>query len=548
MNYLRMQICLIALLMLPFALSAADDKPVSLTGSLQHDGLFALKDPAINTEYYDFPYLSNTYLDLLLNSKYVSAGMRIETMQAPLPGFNNDFRGSGVGNLFVQGRWKWARLTLGDVYAQFGNGLILRLYEERSLGLDNSLRGGKLELTPYKGIRIEALGGKQRVYWNCYNHTAWNLDMTKGAAVGANLELDIDEWSRTLREKEIGINIGASWVSKYQPADTIYHSINPPVIYNLPKWVGATDARIRINYKSWDLLAEYAWKANDPSADNNYSYKPGQALLLSLSYSRKGLSVLAQVKRSENMSFRSDRQRRDNAAQLNHLPSFTYAHTYHLTALNGYATQLRGEWAFQGEVCYTWAKKTPMGGRYGTTLRLQGSHIRGTTDTNWWGMTADPYYTDVHLELNKRMQKRWSLNAMYMYQTFNAQVIEGHGGIYRSHILVADLKYITSDNVQMRAELQYLFSKQDEGQWIYALYELSLFGDLMLSASDMYNIGGTATSTHNHFYTFAASYQIGRHYISASYMRTREGYNCTGGICHFVPAQKGVTLNYSLKF
>ena len=528
------------------AIMASDG--ISFFGSLQHDGLFAMSDEAIGTESYSFPYLSNTYLNLSLTSKWVNAGLRLETMQAPLPGFEAGFKGSGIGNLYVQGNWGWGKLTIGDVYSQFGSGLILRLYEERSMGIDNSLRGARLELTPDKGIHIEAIGGKQRVYWNCYDHTAWNLDFTKGAVVGADAEVDIDEWSERMQQAGVTLNIGASWVSKYQPQDTVFYSLIPSVMYNLPRWVGSADARFSIGYQGFKLLAEYAWKANDPSVDNLFSYKHGEALLLSASYSRRGMSLLLQAKRSQNMSFRSDRMARGIAAHINHLPPFTQTHTYHLADLNAYATQLQGEWAFQGELWYTWKKRTAMGGRYGTTLRLQGAHIRGTTPQSWVSMTKEAYYTDVNLELQKRIAGKWYLNAMYMYQTFNAPVIEGSGELCRSHILVADVKYVTSDKVEMRAELQYLYSKQDEGQWIYALYELSLFNDLMLSVSDMYNIGGTDLSSKLHYYMAAVTYQKGAHRLMASFGRTRAGYNCTGGVCRYVPAQKGVNLSYNFNF
>lgn len=534
--------------MLSLSVMGAERENVLFRGSLQHDGLFALNDKQIGATTGQFPYQSNTYLNLMLQSEWVNAGMRIETMEVPLPGFDQGFKGSGIGNLFVQARWRWGKATIGDVYAQYGSGLILRLYEERNLGIDNSLRGAKLELNPYKGISLEAIAGKQRVYWNCYDKTAWNLDMTKGCVIGANMELQVDDWSERMQQKDMQLLIGASWVSKQQPQDTIFYSFSPPLIYNLPRWVGAADARVEFNYQGWNALVEYAWKANDPSADNLFSYRRGEALLLSLSYSRKGMSVIAQLRRSDNMSFRSDRLERGLAAPLNHLPALATTHTYMLAAHNSYATQLQGEWGFQGELRYSWKKHTPMGGRYGTTICLNASHLRGTVEGNWWKMSKEPYYTDVHLELQKKLAPQWYLNAMYMYQTYNQRVAEGHGSLVRSHILVADVKYSLSDKVQMRAELQYLYSRQDEGQWIYGLYELSLFSDFILSVSDMYNIGGTALATHNHYYMASFTLQKLSHRFMLSFGRTREGYNCTGGVCRYVPQQSGVNLSYNFSF
>ena len=527
------------ILLILLALSVLARAEISVNGGIQHDGLFGVNDAAISAEY-DFPYLSNSYLDLGIQSEYVTAGMRLEVMPKPMPGFESSFAGAGIGNLFVQGRYKWATITVGDVYAQYGSGLIMRLYEERALGIDNSLRGGKIVLKPYKGLHFEAIGGKQRVFWDCYN-TSWGLDYTKGAVVGGNAELEIDQWSEQMQQRDIRLLIGLSYVSKYEPTDTVYASYSPLSIYNMPRWTAGADARIKLQIKDWSVLAEYARRANDPSADNAFSYKDSEALLLSGSYSRKGLSVLLQMKRSENMSFRSDRMKRGTGAMLNYLPAFAATHTYALAALYPYATQTAGEWAWQGEIRYTWKKKTPFGGRYGTTMHLNASHIRGIGD-KWLSVSKEAYYTDIHIDLHKRITEQWWLNAMYMYQTYNQQVVEGHGDIIRSNIFVLDAKYQINDNVAMRAEVQYLYSRQGEGQWIYGLYELSLWNCLTLSASDMYNIGG------KNYWQAGATFQMKGHRLQAGFVRQRAGYNCSGGVCRYVPAQKGATINYSYNF
>ena len=97
----------------------------------------------------------------------------------------------------------------------------------------------------------------------------------------------------------------------------------------------------------------------------------------------------------------------------------------------------------------------------------------------------------------------------------------------------------------MRAELQYLYTKQDEGQWIAALYELSLWRRVTLSGQWMYNIGYAHEATNEHYYTVAATYTHGAHRVMAGYTKTREGFNCSGGVCRYVPKQEGVSLTYN---
>ena len=549
---------LILILAIIPTLSWAQDT-VIIVGSIQHEGLFPtdMSEVPKQPDWAKITHLSNTYLDLGIrwdHNTNNNAGFRglefitrAELTEWPMLGYDTDFGGYGISHLHVGANFDWGKITIGDVYGQFGSGMVLRLYEDRALGVDNALRGGKIEATPYKGIYFTALGGKQRRYWNCYDDGAWGWNYKQDAVLGANLELGLQEWISQLQDAGANFTIGGSYVSKYQKADTILF-IDPSAMqaymYNLPKWVGAGSVRAQLQMKGWNAMVEYAYKANDPSILNNYSYNHGEALLMSLSYSQKGLAVLAQVKRSENMSFRSDRQANLIAGTINHMPPFAMQHTYMLTSLYPYSTDLiANEWAFQGEVRYTWKRGTAMGGKYGTTLKLNASHIRGTSDT-WFGMSEEPYYTDVNLELNKKINKQWYIGAMAMYQTYNKRII-GKSGIARSGIGVVEAKYAMNKKVQMRAELQYLYSRQYEGQWIAALYELSLWRQLVLSGQWMYNIGHAPDATNGHYYTVAATYTHGAHRLMAGYTKTRAGFNCSGGVCRYVPEQQGVTLTYN---
>ena len=66
----------------------------------------------------------------------------------------------------------------------------------------------------------------------------------------------------------------------------------------------------------------------------------------------------------------------------------------------------------------------------------------------------------------------------------------------------------------------------------------------MITVQDMYNVG----STHNHYYQGFVTFNKASHRLMVGYGRTRAGFNCSGGVCRYVPASKGVTLNYSYAF
>lgn len=547
-----------------FGLPSQARDTVYVSGGIEHNGLFPTRDVSADRTQARAPWakidhLSNSYLDLSVHYlrsdsnrcqfKGLHADTRLELMQWPLLGYEADFAGHGLGRLSLTADFAWGNLSVGDVYAQFGSGMILNLYEDRGLGIDNSLRGAKISAMPYKGISLTVLGGKQRRYWNCYDDHAWGWNYKQDAALGADLMLNIDEWSKRMRQSDVHVMIGGSWVSKYEQNDTILVPQGGQMyMYRLPRWIGAGDVRAEVQTHGVDMLVEYARVANNPTLENNYTYRPGQSLLLSLSYSRKGLSVLAQAKHSDNMSFRSSRRQRGMAGRLNLLPVFTPQQTYKLPALYPYATQyVQGEWAFQAELRYTWARKTPMGGKYGTTLKLSAAHVRGLKQTGSWAVDMTPagsYYSDVNIELNKKLTKHWWLNAMLMYQSCNLTVVQGEGGMMRAGIAVLESKVQITPNVVLRNELQYLYSRDDAGQWISALCELNLWHQLTLSGEWEYNIGGTAAATREHYYSAMVTYTRDAHRLAIGYAKDSDGFNCAGGVCRYEPEQEGVKISY----
>ena len=535
---------------------AVDLGEASITGNIQSDMLVPQQDDAIGTENTG-AFNTNTYLTLNAFSKYISAGLRVEFLEYPLPGFEQDFKGWGLPHFYATGNIAKTEITGGTFYEQFGSGFILYGYEERSLGVDNSILGGRVVTSIIPGARIKVLGGVQRHYW----------EWTNAAIYGGDLELTFEEWIKPMSEHNTRLMLGLSYVSRHEGDEDIYAA--PGYRLNLPQNVGAFDARIKFGKGGFDLLAEYAYKANDPSASNGYIYRPGQVAMLSASYSQRGMSLLLQAKRSDNFAFRTAHSAdpKSSACYVNYLPAFTYQHTYALAALYPYATQMMGEWAFQGEFRYTFKRKTALGGRYGTDLILRGSLIydiernmveptlSNASVGKYGAMGSNGYtspffgmggllYAEAGLEINKKFTKDFKLNAMYMFQKYNKSVIEGEGGMINSHIIVLDGKYQISRKVTARVELQYLHTKQDQGDWVYGLAEVSVLPYLMFTVSDMWNTG----STNLHYYQALVTGTYKSHRLQAGYVRTRAGYNCAGGVCRYIPATRGVQISYSYNF
>jgi len=541
--------------------------PVTLHGSIQSDILFPQEDatiipPDLYEKLYKKFALTNTYFDLNLSSQYIEAGSRLEFLKYPLPGYETGFAGWGAPYFYVTGKYKKMKLTAGDFYDQFGAGLIFRTYEDRSLGIDNSLRGARLLCEPYKGVRLKVLGGQQRRYWT----------HNESIVYGSDLEFNLEQWIKNLEESNTCLTIGSSFVSKHEKANEIITDPSYRYYLNLPENVGAYDFRINLQKGDYSFLAEYAGKANDPSKVNKYIYKKGSALLISASYAKSGLSALLQAKRSDNMSFQSKRS--EDAilpSYINRLPAFTTQHTYMLTTLYPYTTQPDGEWAFQGSFNYTFKRNTFLGGKYGTLVKINSSYIksiekhyvvesydpknektyfllRGTDGytSSFFKFGENLYYRDFQLSIDKKINNDFNLNLLYLNQSNNWGVVRNDAavGVVKANIFVGEGNYRVNKKTTIRTEIQYLNTKQDEGDWVAAVVELSVLPNFMFTVSDMYNAGKTGT----HYYKALISFNYGAHFVQAGYGRTRAGRDCSGGVCRDVPASRGFSLSYNYNF
>ena len=545
-------------------------EPVVFHGNVRSDWLVPQNDAVIGTEATNQKLLSNTAAQFSLTYKQWEAGLRYEYQQHPLPGFEKDFTGHGLPYAYLRGRLGRFDVTLGSYYEQFGSGFILRTYEAPTLGIDSHLRGLRLALDAGAGVQIKAIAGRQRHYWSTNPANIFGLD---------------GEWTlpQLAFVPQSRIILGASWVGKYEKQDNITRIVSRsgeayPLRQQLIQtlWVQAFDVRLAFHQRHFNTLLEYAVKGQDPSFDNGYTYGLGCAWLLSTSYSRRGVSALLQAKRAENMSFRSQRSGSLSPSMLNHLPPFTPQPTYALTTLYPYATQsVPGEWAFQGEFSYALPKRSRLGGRYGTTLKLHASQIfalglksiasaspfertnaalMGTDGAQSQGFFAfgQTLYREIGLDLDRRLSRPLHLHLSYLHQVYDKTAIEGKGGNILTHIGIGELRWKVSRDWNIRTELQYLHTRQDQGDWASVLIEISGFHDWMFTLADQYNAHVFSSALHResavHYLQGFLTYTAGIHRLQIGYGRTRAGYNCAGGVCRYIPAQRGWTLSYNLTF
>lgn len=528
-----------------------------VNGSFQVDGQYYMPDDAlgINDSVIGGRKLGlNGFGKITYTLGNFSAGLRYEAYMTPILGFDPAQEGNGFPFFFVSYNSEHIEVTAGSFYEQFGNGLVLRSYEEWTLGYDNAISGIKVVYKPFRGVSIKGVYGNQRYYWEKYERNK------RGLVRGADAEVDLNEAIGSLQSSDFRVIVGASAVSKYQ-AD------NDP-IYNLPENVGAFAGRLNLGWNRFNFMTEYAQKINDPSVMNNYIYKNGHAMLSSLSYSQKGLGVVLQLKRVDNMSFKSDRGISGNVLDIGFIPPINRTHSYSLAARYPYATQPNGEMGMQFQVNYKIPKGSLLGGKYGTGLAVNFSQVNdikrtALNDTTPVGMPGTLGYSsgffdvsdkilfrDLNIEVDKKFNASWKAVFQYMNQYFDIETLQGKAGKkpVQAHIVVADVTWRVNAVNSLRMEAQGMWTKEDKGDWAGLLLEYAIAPTWFFTLADQYNYGNPDADQRHHYYMASFGYTKQATRVALTYGRQPEGVICVGGVCRQVPAASGLTLSLTTNF
>ncbi len=491
----------------------------------------------------------NSYANFNYTRGKFNAGIRYEGYFPALNGFDAKNNGVGIPYKYASYTSEDLTVTVGNFYEQFGNGLVLRVYEDKALDYDYALEGVKLNYKPYKGVYIKAVYGKQRYYWNTGT----------GLVRGIDGEFAINDIIEKLADKKTKLTLGGSFVSKYQA--------DKDPIYKLPENVGASAARINLYRGKFSLTGEYAYKINDPSGVNDKIYKPGEALIVNATYSQKGLGIYASAKRVDNMSFQSDRNADGKDLNINSLPDITKTHSYALLAMYPYAIQPNGEIGFQAEVIYKIKKKSLLGGKYGTTIDVNYSRVHNIQETqindtiaigesgslgynsNFFEFSKEVFFSDLNIEISRKFNKKVKATVVYQNLVFNNSVFNNgnyHKTIY-SDVAIADITYKFTSRKALRTEMQWLRTNQDKGEWGMLMLEYSM-PHWFFSVWDMYNYGNPEENKQVHYYYGAVGYINKANRIQIGYGRQREGVICAGGVCRYVPASNGLSVSITSSF
>jgi hypothetical protein len=529
-----------------------------VSGNIQTIGQYYQEDSIINAALPEHLYGFNGFANINYQKGDFRAGIRYESYLNTLEGYPSTFSGTGIGYRYISWNSDNLGVTIGNFYDQFGSGMIFRAYEERQLGIDNSLDGIKINYEPLKGINLKGMIGKQR------HRFEDGLINGNGIVRAIDGELNINELFDSANNWKLKATLGGSFVSKF-------NTDNNTTLFNMPKNVGASSLRLNLRYRRLRFSGEYVYKINDPYPDNqnddfNFIYKNGEGILLNLGYSKKGFAVDFSAKHMDNMLWRSTNVNVGPTDLLiGYLPALTKQHTYNLAAtLYPYATNFYGEIAYQADLIYKIPKKSVLGGKYGTSIALNfaTAYVPERNFINDMETTRNSYTTslfsrsdsiliqDFNIEIKRKINTKLKMSFNYFNFIFNDNAVKvaNYYKMIYAQIAVLDLTYKINRHHSLRFETQALWTNEDKGNWLFGQIEYTFSPHWYIAVLDQYNSGNLNIDKRVHYGLISTGYINGSHRFSFQYGKQRAGVFCVGGVCRAVPASNGLTFTFTSSF
>lgn len=524
----------------------------TFSGGIESTSQWYQQDDDLGFEQPNDPFRSNNYIRLDYNYGKFSAGLQYEAyLPNPLLGYSDRFNDNKIATYYVNYKGEQLDITAGNFYEQFGSGLVFRSWEDRQIGINNSIRGVRVAYSPNDFTTIKGLIGKPRL----------GFEMTEGTVGGVDIETNLvrlfnkDNYNNA-------VTAGFSYVGQNEEYTGVVEDF-PQNVNNYSLRLGYTGnkgiyANVEYVYKG----EQAAFFSGQPTAN----YYDGNAWLINLGYSAKGFGINTTFRRLENMGMFGQRNLSEagenafNEGILNYLPALTRQHDYLLTNIYVYQAQAQlnfeqqeaGEIGGQVDIFYNFPKGSFLGGKYGTKLAVNASYWNGlnptfsedltTYETNFFDF-GRKFFHDVNFEINKRWTDKFSSIITYMHQYYDRGIMEGitYSPLV-ANVVVGDFLYKFNSKNSLRFELQHLQTKRDRKNWAAALVEYNLNQRWNFYVADNYNYGNDNKDRRFHYYMVGGSYAKESTRVALNYGRQRGGLICIGGVCRFVPENTGFTL------
>ena len=523
-----------------------------LSGSFETNTIYYVEDSKTGAVVPHNSYGSNNFLKLDYQLGRFSAGVQLEyyphpLVGTPMQGYEYVMEGFSINNLtekYISWTDRNYSVTVGDFYEQFGSGLILRAWEDRALGFNNSLGGARVTFNIKDIVEGKVL----------YAFPRFNLGYLSTQIAGGDLSFSLSNAIGLLDHR---LSLEGSIVNRhFKNLPSWYTEYRDDYDFDLSKNVISYSGRVNYEYRGLSAKFEYVGKSKDVYLDNMTGeevFKRGDAQLFEIGYTGSNYAVMAQFRRLNYMQ--SQLYRPDGGSgslgllpgnTINYIPALSPQHTYMLAGLDPNSPQQNGEIGGQIDAFYTFRRGTAIGGKRGLKIHANYAYyysINGTMSkpgTNF-------YYRDFSFDIDKSWNSKLRT---VLFVSLQKNAMHGGEDVIRQNVFVADVTYKFTPKFSLRAELQYLYaphaegSKEVDGDWVAGLLEASFAPKWSIFVQDMYNHGGSEIN----YYSAGASFTHSFIRIALSYGRNRAGYICSGGVCREMPAYTGGNLAMTLTF
>ncbi len=521
----------------------------NITSSFESYSAYYLDDSKTGDFMFEDRFRSNNYLNLKSNiGKYWNFELQIESyLPSSLLNYSPNFKETNISTFKAEYLKKNINFKIGNFYEQFGSGMTLRSWEDKDLGINNSILGLNIKYNLGDNINLTTLIGTQKK----------GFKYSDGFVVGFDSEFD---FSKSTKNNATFL-MGLSYVGRNdQKTKSDFYDEMTNLI------------SLRFDYSSSAFYSnfEYVNKSKNPivvfGSLSDTFIKDGSAFLINSGFFNNGFGLDLTFRRLENMSLFSEREAFGNVYNesiINYLPALTKQHDYSLANLYVYSAQPNvsfqsnsltkaGEIGTQIDLYYSIKKGGFLGGKYGTNIALNASiwnNLDGTYNFNNQSYETDllsfgdKYFSEYSIEVRKKWTEKFENIFLYVNQYYNKKLIEETIGKVSSDIFILENTFKISDGKSLRLELQHLSTKDDTKNWSAFGLEYNISSAVSIYLTDTYNYQNPDDSKKIHYYNFGGSYIKGANRYAINYGRQRGGLVCTGGICRYVPESTGFSFS-----
>lgn len=532
---------------------------VSFTGYTQEKGVFSggfetnanifLRDSsinAINTPQYDHQIFGGeAWLNLNYAIQGFNFGIRFDMFNnSNLQNPTSSYSGVGIGRWIVKKSFDKLELQAGYIYDQIGSGIIFRSFETRPLFIDNALYGAKAQYNLGKEWKIMGFAGVQKNAFGTYTGNIKGARLEGFLSFGEDSPLSLAPGigfvNRTISDENM--DKVKSALRTYLPEDKFVPVFN----------TYATSIYNTLSYRGITWYTEVALKSNDiffnpfaiktEVAGNTlgkFVLSPGSVIYNSVSFAYGNLGVTAEMKRTENFSFRIDPDLRLIRGLVNYLVPLNRQNTYRLTARYSPAAQDISEMAYSLDVRYKLSKSLSVLANFSNVTTLDDQLL----------------YRELFTEVIYKYKRKYQLTTGIQFLNYNQEVFEQKPKVPIVETVVPyfDFLYKFSAKKALRTEFQLMITEQDFGSWVFGLMEYSIAPKWIFEVSGMYNFDPKKPDARGRiektlYPTFGAVFNQGSNRFSLRYVKQVEGVVCSGGICRLEPAFSGVRFSMNTIF